>query len=360
MSKNILEVCLSPDLGGLELFVANCFENFRTKTNCKIIISPNSKLDNYLQFDDKFFIKRNKIFPIFPALRLAKFIDENDIDTIHFHWTKDINMVVLAKVFSKKKPKIIQSRHMMMTRFKNDFYHKWLYSKIDTIHSVTYQVKEQLQKFIPQNICPKLEMVYIGCEASNIDIKKVNELKKQYKLKDKFVVGVVGRIEEGKGQYLAIEAISKLIKLPIVMLIVGDTMDKGYLSSLKEKAKNLGIEDKIFFTGFTKNVNEYMQLFDINILATPRETFGLVVIEAMSNGICMCATNCGGPLEIIEDGVDGILFERNNDDLANKIKFLYENREIKEGLALAGKKKAHEKFDKNKQLQKLYKVIREI
>jgi len=102
-----------------------------------------------------------------------------------------------------------------------------------------------------------------------------------------------------------------------------------------------------------------MQLFDMNILATPKETFGLVVIEAMANGICMCATNKAGPLEIIEDGVDGVLFERNSEDLKDKIKMLYEDRELKERLALAGQKKAREMFDKNTQLEKLYGVINE-
>ena len=357
MSKNILEFCLSPDLGGLELFMVSCFEDFKQKTNTYTIVAPHSKLESYLGNNVSMLIKRSKFFPIFPALRLAKFVDEKHIDIIHFHWTKDIATVVLAKFLSKKKPKIIQTRNMTMTRFKDDFYHRWLYKNISTIHAVTYQVKAQLEKFIPSDICPTLEMVYMGCEASDIDTNRVLQLQAQYNLKDKFVVGIVGRIEEAKGQFLVIEAIAKLQNKNIVAMIVGHTMDEKYLDELKSKIKNLGLEDQIIFTGFTKEVNEHMQLFDVNILATPKETFGLVVIEAMANGICMCATNKAGPLEIIEDGIDGVLFERNSDDLANKIKILYEDRELKEKLALAGQKKAIEMFDKNTQLEKLYKVV---
>ncbi len=359
MSKNILELCLSPDLGGLELFVSTCFNDFKTKTNCKISIAPNSKLDSYLDENDKFYIKRNKLFPIFPALKLAKFIDENNIDIIHFHWTKDINLVVLGKVFSRRKPIIVQSRHMTMTRFKDDFYHKWLYSKIDKIHAVTYQVKSQLEKFIPKSILPKIEMVHIGCEASNINTKIVDELKETYHLSGKFVVGIVGRIEEAKGQYLVIEAISKLRHLPIIGLIVGDAMDKNYLNELKAKVQKLGLEEKIIFTGFTKDVNEHIQLFDVSILATPKETFGLVVIEAMANGICVCATNQGGPLEIIDDMVDGLLFQRDSDSIKEKIELLYTNSELKTKLANNGKLKADKLFNKNMQLEKLYGVLNE-
>ena len=357
MSKNILELCLSPDLGGLELFVTTCYKDFKTKTNCKIAVSKNSKLDKYLDNEEKFYIKRNKLFPIFPALKLAKYIDSNDIDVVHFHWTKDINLVILAKVLSKKKPQIIQTRNMTMTRFKDDFYHRWLYKNISTMHAVTYQVKEQIKKFVPSDICPNVEMVYMGCEASSVNEQRVEELRKIYNLKDEFIVGIVGRIEESKGQYLVIEALHKLKELNIKALIVGLPMEETYLDNLKSKVKDFGLENKVIFTGFTKEVNEHMQLFDVNILATPKETFGLVVIEAMANGICMIATNKAGPLEIIEDGVDGLLFERNSDDLANKIKMLYQDKELKSKLARAGKIKANTMFDKNTQLDKLYQVI---
>lgn len=358
---NILEFCLSPDLGGLELFSVNCFKHFKEKTTTHIMVAPNKKLDNYLEnIKNKAHLKRNKLFPIIPALQLAKFIDTHAIDIIHFHWTKDIATVVLAKLISKNNPKIIQTRNMTMTRFKDDFYHKWLYKNISCMHAVTYQVKEQLQKFIPKEICPKVEMVYMGTKEKKIDPNRLIKLKEKYKLKtDDFIVGIVGRIEDGKGQYLVIEAIEKLKNLNIKAIIVGHTMDEQYLNSLKQKIKDLDIEEKIIFTGFTKEVDTHMHLFDVNILATPRETFGLVVIEAMINKVCMCATNNGGPLEIIEDGIDGLLFDRSSEDLAKKIKSLYEDSEYKNSLANAGYEKAKKMFESEKQLDKLYEVIHE-
>lgn len=362
MNKNILEFCLSPDLGGLELFMVNCYKSFKKRTHCSIIIAPNKKLDNYLKDEkDIFYLKRNKLFPLIPALKLAKYIDQNNIDIIHFHWTKDINTVVLGKLLSKRKPQIIQTRNMTMTRFKDDFYHKWIYKNINIMHAVTYQVKEQIQKFIPKDICPKVEVVYMGTEANNIDSDRVLALKENYKLIDNktFIVGIVGRIEEAKGQYLVIEAIHKLKNLNIKAVIVGHTMDKQYLENLKQKTKELQIEDKIIFTGFTKEVNEHMQLFDVNILATPRETFGLVVIEAMMNKVCMIATNNGGPLEIIDDKKTGLLFDRTSNDLADKIKNLYDNPLFKDELSQNGYEKALKEFKSKIQLDKLYKVINE-
>jgi glycosyltransferase involved in cell wall biosynthesis len=357
-NKNILEFCLSPDLGGLELCVVDYFKYFKTKNTCKLIVAPNKKLDNYIEDNNKYTIKRNKLFPIFPAIRLANFIDNNDIDIIHFHWTRDIATVILARVLSKRKPKVIQSRHMTMTRFKDDFYHKWLYKNISTIHAVTYQVKEQLDKYIPSDVRPKIEALYLGVEEKEVNSDRILSLKEKHKLtNDEFIVGIVGRIEEGKGQYLVCEAIEKLKDLNIKAIIVGHTMDESYLDSLKAKIQNLNIQDRVIFTGFTKEVNEYMGIFDVNILATPKETFGLVIIESMIANTCVIATNNGGPLEIIDDKETGLLFDRTSTDLASKIELLYKNPELKEKLAINGYNKAKEKFNKEIQMKKMYEVI---
>lgn len=356
-NKNILEFCLSPDLGGLELFMLNCYKYFSSIGNCEIIVAPNKKIDKHLDNENKFYISRNKFFPIFPAIKLAKFIDEKEIDVIHFHWTKDIATVILAKVISKRKPSVVQSRHMNMTRFKDDFYHKWLYKNIDLIHAVTYQLKEQLEKFIPQEIRPKVEVVYLGTKELEVDKTKVEILKNKYELNDSFVIGIVGRIEPTKGQFLVIEALARLKEYDIKALIIGHTMNEEYLQELKNKAKDLNIENRIIFTGFTKEVNEHMALCDTSVLATTKETFGLVVIEAMMNKICTIAVNNGGPLEIIDDNETGLLFERDSESLASKIKILKENETLKNKLALAGYKKAKEKFDSEIQNQKLYHLI---
>jgi glycosyltransferase involved in cell wall biosynthesis len=359
LSKKILELCLSPDLGGLELCVADYFNYFKTKTSAYICVAPGKKLDDFVQDANKFTLSRKKLFPIVPALKLARFIDEKEIDFIHFHWTRDIATAVLAKLLSRRKPKLMQSRHMTMTRFKSDFYHKWLYKNIDIIHAVTYQVKEQLEKFVPEAIRPKIEMVYLGVSEPKVDEKRVEFLREKYQLKDAFVVTIVGRIEEGKGQYLLIEALAKLQKLNIKVLIVGHSMDELYVDGLKKRVDELGLERRVVFTGFTKEVNEHIKLSHATLLATPKETFGLVVIESMINGVPVIATANGGPLEIIDDKADGLLFDRSVEDLVKKIELLYGDSQLRDELSRKGYKKVKEKFDKERQMSKMYEVISE-
>lgn len=365
--NNILELCLSPDLGGLELYMVRASHYLDAKTNCISVVNESGKLEEYYKNTNYKYekIKRNSTFLSFlSAKKLAKIIDDNKIGVVHLHWTKDIPVAVLAKLLSKSKPKLVQTRNMTMTRFKDDFYHRFLYKNIDMMLPVTYQVKEQLEKFIPEDIRPKIEVLYMGADTPElIGGDKYIALREQYGLKDSFVVGIVGRIEEGKGQYLVIDAIKKLSQknLDVKALIVGHAMDEEYLQSLKNGLKKESLEDKVIFTGFTREAQNLMQICDTLVLATDRETFGLVLIEAMACGICVIGTNNAGPLEIIDDNETGLLFEKNSsDDLAEKIKLLAEDVELKNRLANAGKEKAYNMFDSEKQFEKLYRLLQDL
>jgi glycosyltransferase involved in cell wall biosynthesis len=134
-------------------------------------------------------------------------------------------------------------------------------------------------------------------------------------------------------------------------------MDEEYLKNLKDLVKKLNIEDKIIFTGFTKEAPAHFLLCDTTVLATENETFGLVVVESMIQKVPVIATNRGGPKEIIDDKEDGLLFDRSSDDLAKKISLLYHDRNFLKELSQNAYKKAIEKFEYNKQLEKLYKVL---
>jgi len=348
--KNILEICLSPDLGGLELHMKNL----------SIYLDAFSTINKKSKLSQLFHGSENKCSKIskYDFFTLSKIIDNNDIDIVHLHWTKDLPVVVLAKLLSKKKPKIVQTRHMHMTRFKSDFYHKFLYKNIDTIIAVTNLVKEQLAKFIPTGIAPKIETCYIGANTpKTLSFKEKEEFKNSLNLKDEFIVCIVGRIEEAKGQHIVLEALEKLRNKGIKAkaLVVGDYMDGTYFNQLKYKY----LSD--IFTGFVNNPTDYMQIADCVVLATKKETFGLVLIEAMKCGICVLGSNQGGPIEIIDDGENGLLFESmNSDRLYEKLQLLIHDNELKEKLALNGKIKADKVFDSKQQFKKIKNILESI
>lgn len=331
---------------------------------CISVINEKGKLRSY--YDDTqyryFTLKRkNVFFAWLTARNLARIIDDEAIDVVHVHWTKDLPTAVIAKLLSKRKPKVVQSRHMTMTRFKDDFYHRFLYRNLDLILAVTEQVKSQIEKFIPPSIRPKVETLYIGAEQPIIisDGEK-KDRREQLGLADSFTVGIVGRIEPQKGQWIVIDAIEKLIHKGIdaKALIVGHAMSDEYLTALGRDIAIRGLKDRILFTGFTREAQAMMQLCDVMVLATENETFGLVLIEAMMCGVCVVGSDSGGPLEIIDDGVSGLFFKTfDAEDLAVKLAFLQRNFQLREKYALEGQQKALEVFESQKQFAAVKKIL---
>lgn len=359
-NKNLLELCLSPDIGGLELYMVRSAKALNDEFNVISVINADTKLEQYYQDEQYKYLKipRKRSLSFSAARKLSKIIDDNDIDVIHMHWTKDLPIAVMAKVLSKKKPKLVQTRNMTMTRFKDDFYHRFLYKHMEMILPVTHQVAEQINRFIPQSIRPKVEVLYMGSDkAVRLSDEEIQAYKDEIGLKpDEFVVGMVGRIEQTKGQYLLIEALEKLKAegIRIKVCFVGHAMEESYQRELEEMVSEKGLSEETLFFGFSKNPHRFMQACDAIVLATPCETFGLVLIEAMQIGTAVIATNRCGPLEIIEDEKTGLLFEKNSsEDLAAKIKKLESDRIYCSEISESGRKAAEERFSSHEQFKKL-------
>jgi glycosyltransferase involved in cell wall biosynthesis len=326
---------------------------------CISVINENGKLKSYFEGTPYRYVamkRRNVLLSWLGARELARLIDAEEIDVLHLHWTKDLPLAVMAKLLSKRRPRVAQSRHMNMTRFKDDFYHRFLYRNMDMILAVTQQVKAQIERFVPADIRPRTEVLYIGAEQPVIitDEEKKNR-RDQLGLNESFTVGIVGRIEEPKGQHFVLEAVQKLAGegLDAKALIVGHAMDEAYLQKLRNDYRDVAV-----FTEFTREAQTMMQLCDVIVLATENETFGLVLIEAMMCGVCVAASDSGGPLEIIDDGISGLLFKTSDAlDLADKLRLLYRDGAFRRRFAEAGRDKVQERFEAQKQFQGLRQLL---
>lgn len=358
---NLLELCLSPDLGGLELYMVRAAKALDESMNVLSVINPSGKLEQYYQDTPYRYVtlkKKSNLVMFASARKLAQIIDEHEIDIVHLHWTKDIPIAVSAKVFSKRKPKLVQTRNMTMTRFKNDFYHRFLYRNIDLMLPVTHQVADQIRTFIPEFVRPKVEVLYMGSDRPELlDPKEIDALRKELGMEDTFAVGMVGRINEAKGQHLLIEAVARINDPSVHAYFVGHEMKKGYTDQLRAMAEKLGVGERIHFLGFMKNPHHFYQACDAVVLASKRETFGLVLIEAMQVGTAVIGSNSGGVVEIIDDNETGLLFEAlNSESLAEKIALL-KDEPLKHRLAEAGRIKAEKVFSNEKQFEALKTIL---
>ena len=355
----ILEICMSKGFGGIELYVlkvAKFLNNGSHKSN--VLTKKNSFLstklsDNNIKSDNFFSVFHH--FPLISALKLAQYINANEIDVLHIHWGNDLLFAVLGKVFSRRKVKLIYTRQMSLTRKKDDIYHRFLYRNVDAYLVITKALYDDAIKYLSLKK-EHIHVLYYGVPAASKD----KEICKKYISESGmntniFRLAIFGRIEKGKGQHLVIEAVNNLIKQGqvIQLAIIGHVMDKDYFKQLELKIKKNNLQDNIFYLGFHNNPTSIMPCFDAVVLATKCETFGLVLPEAMRAGVTVIGSNCGGVPEIIEHEKTGLLFESENAvDLTSQLTKIVADRDFCKKLAKTGKKDADERFSEEKHFDK--------
>jgi glycosyltransferase involved in cell wall biosynthesis len=357
----ILELCLSPGRGGLELYVVKVCNWAKMTQHEVFTISRNgSFLNKWLKETNanKFEINvLNRFFPVLAAKKIAKFLDDEVIDVIHMHWGKDLLLAVLSKYFSQRPVRIVYTRQMALTRVKHDFYHRFLYKNIDKYVVISHQLYQQAINYLPISKS-NVQLLYYGVSVPVPENNfNCDEFLRKYKAeKSGIKVGLFGRIEHGKGQHILLEAVNGVANegIKICAYLVGHIMDQNYFDSLKQYAS----EKNFAYIGFHENPSRFMHCFDVIVLASYCETFGLVLIEAMRAGTAVIGTRCGGVPEIIENGKTGLLFESGDSDgLKNKLIKLIMNVNYREKLALAGKISADERFSEENHFIKLEAIL---
>jgi glycosyltransferase involved in cell wall biosynthesis len=129
---------------------------------------------------------------------------------------------------------------------------------------------------------------------------------------DAFVVGSVGRLQPWKGHDRVIAAVAGLRRraIPAAALMVGGEsfgLSPGYGERLRRLADELGIGGYVVFTGAVADARPYYPVMDAFVNASDEEPFGIAIVEAMLAARPVVAFARGGPAEIIEDGVSGLL-----------------------------------------------------
>ena len=363
---NIMELCLSPDLGGLELYVFRSSLKLAGTDNVHAVICQEGKLAERFKKSNisiSYLTKGFKLIPLFSALKLARLIDKNDIDTIHMHWGRDLSLAAFAKFFSRKKPRLVYTRQMQITRNKDDWYHRFIYKQIDVFVVITRLLEKLARLYLSEQDKDKVTTLYYGVSKpeSLLNQGERNKLRMQIGLSSSdFVIALFGRIEEFKGQHLAIEAISLLKQQGhnIKVLIIGHAMDHQYLENLKNTVVEQKTEENVIFMDFVENPQQWMQACDAVVLATKEETFGLVLAEAMMVGVPVIGTNSGGVPEIIEHHKTGLLFDYANvKSLSSSILEYKNNEELRNECINSGMSKAKKLFDLEKHYISLRKIL---
>ncbi len=128
---------------------------------------------------------------------------------------------------------------------------------------------------------------------------------------DAVVLGTVGRLVADKGVDVLLRAVAALdSRYPALhCVIVGDGPDEARLRAV---ASEHGLAHRVTFAGFAEDPYPWLAAFDIFVMPTLLEAFGMAALEAMAAGLPVVASNVGGLPEVITDNSDGLLFEPGN------------------------------------------------
>lgn len=168
----------------------------------------------------------------------------------------------------------------------------------------------------------------------------------------------VGRIVEWKRVHLALRAVKALKENGFenpVLNIIGPVISEAYYHKLKQMVLDLALEDNVHFLGHKEHYElvEYFRTADLFTLPSDKETFGMVMIEAMACGTPVAGIDCpGGPKDVITHLKDGIL--TSTDTYSSEIVSFFNDRERMRTVSENARKKATDDYS----IQKTYEVLK--
>lgn len=190
-------------------------------------------------------------------------------------------------------------------------------------------------------VCHGISERYSGSTQEN----KKSELRAAYDIpENRMVLGYVGRITVEKGLDVMIDAIENFLPEELIaklhLVFLGDYVQESDEIWLVDIMERSSLSKQISIVPF-QDPKPFYDIFDIFILPSKSEAFGLVCIEAMMSGCLTIRTDTNGAEDQINHGEDGFIFENNNAQaLAEILEQVLSNKDLRACVAKKGKEKA--------------------
>ena len=170
--------------------------------------------------------------------------------------------------------------------------------------AVSDAVRDDIRRFLPQWPAEKIETLHnrLDVAAAQAGVVPHNAAREALGLPQEVpAIGNVGRLHPDKDQATLIKGFAAALpRLPAGTLLT--IAGSGPLeAALKAQAASLGVAERIRFLGQVPDVRRYFSAFDLFVLSSDHEPFGMVLLEAMVAGVPVMATDCGGAPEVVAD-----------------------------------------------------------
>ena len=311
----------------------------------------------------------NIFYDLLALFELISLIMRREYSIIHTHNSK---AGILGRIAANicRAPIIIHTQHSCVFKYGTlNYFQKKFYYFLEKISAkftdkIIYISEPLRREFLNAKIGSEKKSVtiYSGIEIEKFKVD-VDVLKKKSRLGLKssdFIVGIVSRLEPGKGNEFIIKSIPKIIQKisNIKFIFVGGGPLKANLETLSE---SFGVREKIMFLGLRDDVPGLLQIFDIVCLASLYEGMSRVILEAQAAGKPVVATKVGGIVDIVAEDKTAILVApRDVGALAFAIIKLIDDEHLRKSMSSAAEKFVDYRFSSKKMVQDIILVYEEL
>lgn len=210
-----------------------------------------------------------------------------------------------------------------------------------------------------------VHLFHLGIDTNRFEIARDPALRAEHGIPpDAPLVSLVGRLQPWKGQRQFLQAAARVLRErpDARFALVGGAIlgrEGDYPQELHRIASDLGIAERVVFTGHTGEVARWMAASDIVVNASAPEPFGLVVVEAMASGCVTVAVAAGGPRDVITHLETGILCPSNDpEDLARGIGLAIDDAALRTRIGIAARRRVEESFSRERMTARFAEIVR--
>ena len=302
-------------------------------------------------------------FGMFSSKRIARFMKRNDIDIIHAHVARDYIPASIAARLANDAAFVL-TRHVL---FRLKPFYRFTLRNLSAAIAVSDAVARHLREIFPsEKVTVVKNAIDVGARAS-ADRASVGDLfRSEYGIPAEApLIGIVGELTENKGQrdfLLAAEIISRTYPNARFIVVGRDnSLGNADRRELRRLCETLGLGDRVLFLEWVEDTIPLYAAMSVLVSASYSESFGLVMLEAMSGGTAIVATRTEGAEELIENGVSGLLVPVGEPTaMAQGVERLLAEPELARSLGSNAKASVLERFSIEEMIKKTEAVYRKV
>ena len=262
---------------------------------------------------------------------LKKIIMDASIDLIYTQTNRWLSVAIFSTMGMKKKPAVFVRRGICkpVYRYRIEDYLTYYHSALSGVITISNAAKEALtecgypEKMVAA-IHPGMKQDYFPLSVDRKNFRVKNDIPYHATL-----VMCIANRRPVKGLDRIIQAAQSLFKEDVYWCLIGDGCDEGLLEELK-----VTYSGKIRLMGFQQDAYQYLTAADIYVQPSRMEGLSYGLIQGMLKGCCPVVSRTGGMVELVEDNVNGFIFENDDakavDQLADYILRLHNDPELRQ------------------------------